>query len=144
MWSFESVLLWNSPFERGPLWKCSVTNRSVMNVICCDLECYEHGLLWTGLLWTWSFMNGPVFNASVTSPRAVCYEQLRFEKEPCKARSHECSTTALLIGVMGHCQFNQLHKSVNAMVSFNYLFNGRVFTKWFFVLLETKIFHFWE
>jgi len=41
---------------------------SVMNVVCYELFCYEHGLLWAGLfctlsvfkcglLWTWSVMN---------------------------------------------------------------------------------------
>jgi len=27
----------------------SVKNGSVMNVVFCNLVCYEHGLLWTGL-----------------------------------------------------------------------------------------------
>jgi len=48
-------------YEHDLLWRWSVMNGPVMNVVCC-----ERGLLWTGLLWagllrTWSVMNGLIW-----------------------------------------------------------------------------------
>ena len=66
-------------YEHGLLWTWSVMNWSAMNVICYELVCYERGLLLMGLLWTGLFWTWSVLNGLFW---AVCYEQVCFEWSP--------------------------------------------------------------
>ena len=61
-WSVMNVVWYELVcYERGLLWKCSVMNGFVMNVVCykwvgCEQVCCERGLFWM-VCYMWSVMN---------------------------------------------------------------------------------------
>ena len=50
-----------------------------MNVVCYEVVCYEHGLIWIGLLSAWSVMNMVCYERGLLRTwsvmNVVCYER---------------------------------------------------------------------
>jgi len=70
---YERVCYERVCYEHDLLWKWSVLNGSVTNMVCYESGLFWTGLLWIGLLWTWSVLNGLLW--------VVCYERVCFEWE---------------------------------------------------------------